>query len=382
MDTFPLFVHFPRLKKIPKLDLGTFPTPVQKLARISTINPDIEVYIKRDDLSNDLYGGNKVRKYEFVLADAIQKKKTELLTTGGIGSNHALANTIFAKQLGLTSHVFLFDQPLNDHVRQNLLLDCYYDAKMHYTKGYGRTAIAMMRKYILDRKSYLIMPGASTPLGTLGFVNAAMELQDQIDSGKCPPIDELFVAVGSTGTCAGITLGLELINSPIHVTGVTVSMLKFSDKKAVLNQIKNTLKLLRKYDPEIKADMSNIEKRLDVDETFFGGLYGKCTYEAQYCIEELKKEGITLDATYTGKTFSCLMHRLLCAKKNKESPANEKKRYLFWHTLNSKDLSEYAKKIEYQRLPKAFHKFFDGTVPDDITPVWCEEEHKHEFGES
>ena len=85
------------------------------------------------------------------------------------------------------------------------------------------------------------MPGASVPLGTLGFVNAAIELQNQIDAGVIPPIDELFVSVGSTGTCAGIALGLELINSPIHVTGVSVSMLTFSDKKAVVKQMKTRL---------------------------------------------------------------------------------------------------------------------------------------------
>ncbi len=209
-----------------------------------------------------------------------------------------------------------------------------------------------------------------------------MELHTQIETGQCPPIDELFVAVGSTGTCAGITLGLELINSPIHVTGVTVSMLKFSDKNAVLDQIKSTVKLLQKYDPLIKVDMKRIDKRLDVDESFFGGLYGKCTHEAQYCIDELKKDGITLDSTYTGKTFSCLMHRLLCAQKEKKNSTTEKKRYLFWHTLNSKDLSEIANRTDYHQLPKSFHRFFDGTVPDDTAPVWCEDEHKQEFGES
>mgnify|MGYP005851361681 CR=1 FL=1 len=379
MNNFPLFERFPTLSKIPKLDLGKFPTPVDKLENISKINPNIEVYIKRDDLSSDLYGGNKVRKYEFVLADALQKKKTEILTTGGIGSNHALANTIFAKQLILNSHVFLFDQPLNDLVRKNLLLDSHYGAKMHYTKGYGRTALAMIRKYLFDRKSYLIMPGASTPLGTIGFVNAAMELQNQIDSGQCPPIDELFVAVGSTGTCAGLSLGLELINSPVHVTGVTVSMIKFSNKKAVLKQMKNTLKLLRKYDSNIPDVSNRFDARLDVDESFFGGLYGKCTYEAKYCIKELKKDGITLDPTYTAKTFSCLMHQILNAPKFTENTTSEKKRFLFWHTLNSKDLSDLAKRVNYHNLPKSFHKFFDGSVPEDTTPVWCDDSHIEEF---
>ncbi len=379
MDEYPLFERFPNLKKIPRIELGIFPTPVHKLENVSKVNPDIEVYIKRDDKSSDLYGGNKCRKYEFVLADAMKKKKSIILTTGGVGSNHTVANTVFAKKLGLDSWVYLFDQPLNDIVRKNMILDYHFGAKMHYTKSIFRTAFKMLGAYLFNRKTYLLMPGASVPLGTLGFVNAAIELQNQIDAGVIPPIDELFVSVGSTGTCAGIALGLELINSPIHVTGVSVSMLTFSDKKAVVKQMKNTLKLMRKVDPTIPDVSKNFDKRLDVEESFFGGEYGKCTHEGLYCIDELKKDGINLDPTYTAKTFSCLMYKLMTSKKNKDKAADGKKKYLFWHTLNGIDFSDIVKNTDYKNLPKGFHKFFDGRVKDNIEPVWCDDEHIKEF---
>jgi hypothetical protein len=140
--------------------------------------------------------------------------------------------------------------------------------------------------------------------------------------------------------------------------------------------MKNTLKLMRKYDPDIPDVSDRLKKRLDVDEGFFGGIYGKATCEGESCIEKLKTENVQLDLTYTAKAFSCLLERLKSNKQGNEFNEKSKKNYLFWNTLNSRDFSAILKSLDYTELPKEFHQFFDGSIPLDVEPVWCCDEHK------
>lgn len=348
----------------PRIEFVKVPTQVQKLENVCKILDCPNIWVKRDDLSNPKYGGNKPRKYEFILADAIKKNKKHLLTTGGIGSNHALANTLFAKDLGMESHVYLFDQPLTKYVRKNLLCDQYYGAHFHYTKGINRTKLAIVWKLIRDRQACLIWPGGSNSIGTVGFVNAGLELADQVKMGEIPEPDKLFVAVGSNGTCAGLLLGLELAGLKTRVIGVGVSYISFANKKEVLKLAQNTLKLMQKYDPSIPDVNQSLSNRLDVTHEFYGGEYGRVTYEGLEAMEIIKQDNIQLEYTYTAKTFSALVAYCRENKKSKEETL------LFWNTQNSVDFSPIYSKVDYKTLPKALHKFFDGTIPLDETPVY------------
>ncbi len=124
-----LFIEFPELKeRIPWVRLGEFPTPVQELRNLGHKN----FWIKRDDLTSSLYGGNKVRKLEFALAEGLDKKKKKVLTFGGIGTNHGLATAIFCQKLGLDCSLLLFKQPVTRNVKQNILLFHKYNAKLIY----------------------------------------------------------------------------------------------------------------------------------------------------------------------------------------------------------------------------------------------------------
>jgi len=354
---------FPKFHGFSKLSLTNLPTPLQKLSKLSELQNIPNVWIKRDDLCNPKYGGNKPRKYEYVLADAINKKKINIVTIGGIGSNHALANSIYAQALGLNSEVYLFDQPLTEAVRRNLLCDYKYNAKIHYSPSPVGIAFKVIWKLIRDRKAYLIMPGASTPLGTIGFVNAGLEIAEQIKNGEMPEPDHLFAAVGSAGTCAGLLIGLELAGLKTKLHGIGVSMLMFTSKKNVLKLAKNTLKLMRKFDPSIPDVSQNFDKRLEVTHDFFGGEYGRVTYEGLEAIDIAKNDGIKLEPTYTGKTFSGLL--AYC----RENACSKNENILFWNTYNSVDLSKEYKDVDYRLLPKNVHKFFDGTVATDEKPV-------------
>jgi D-cysteine desulfhydrase len=364
-EKIPLFEKYPNLMQIPRITLVQGPTPVQRMKEAEKELNAGQIWVKRDDLCNPKYGGNKPRKYEFVLADALQKKKKCIVTIGGIGSNHTLANSLYAKDIGLESEIYLFDQPLTSHVRQNLLCDFLFGAKMHYTKSYVKTGLAVIWKLLTDRRSYLVMPGASIPVGTIGFVNAALELAEQIKNGELPEPDILFVAVGSTGTCAGLTLGLELARLKTKVIGIGVSMKIVTSRDQVLSLAKKTWKYLQRFDKNLPDVRNKLSARLEVTHNFFGGEYGRATFEGIEAIKLAQRDGIKLDVTYTGKTFSGLMS--YC----REDSYAKNQVILFWNTLNSVDLTNQFCNIDYHKLPPNFHQFFDETKPLDDTPVYA-----------
>lgn len=122
-----IFLHYPNLKnKLPFLEIGNFPTPVQKLNNLSKEIGVKNLYIKRDDLSSPLYGGNKIRKLEFILGDALKKNKKYLITLGAAGSNYAVAVNIFAKKFGFKTRVVFFPQENASYIKKNLLADFYF----------------------------------------------------------------------------------------------------------------------------------------------------------------------------------------------------------------------------------------------------------------
>ena len=125
-EEIPLFKKFPKLKAIPHVKLINFPTPVEKMIKSSEILGGMNIWVKRDDLTNLKYGGNKPRKYEFVIPYVKNKKKKRILTVGGLGTNHGLANAIIARDFGIETSLYLSDQPLTQHVRENLLCDYYF----------------------------------------------------------------------------------------------------------------------------------------------------------------------------------------------------------------------------------------------------------------
>ena len=137
----PVFKHYPLLReKLPYLSLGEFPTPIEKLERLGKDMRANQLFIKRDDLSGKFYGGNKIRKLEFILGDALRKNVKEVLTFGFAGSNHAIATAIYAKQVGLKSISMLMPQPNARYVRKNLLMSHYCGAELHQHRNISSIA--------------------------------------------------------------------------------------------------------------------------------------------------------------------------------------------------------------------------------------------------
>ncbi len=353
---FPLFEEYPRLKpNLPHIALVQ-KTNVQHLKSLGAELNLAQLYIKRDDQTSATYGGNKPRKLEFLLADALKKQKSEVLTIGGTGSNHCLATAIFAKQLNLHPVLLLFNQPVTADVQEKLLIFQSLGAELHGPYG----EIWALGHYMFSRRknTYFIPGGGSSPLGVIGFVNAAFELKSQVEAGEIDKPDYVFVTSGSLGTTAGLILGSKLARLETTIIGVRVVPKifalynrTFSFANAALKLAQKTLKFMRKHDESIPR--VQLPKSIILDE-FYGGKYGKVTPEGMEALNLMKKyENITLDTTYTAKCFAGLLDFV-------KQKRIADKTILFWNTYNSQEISHLkSPTITYKDLPKSFHSIFE-----------------------
>ena len=352
-DDIPLFKKYPKLKSIPWVSVINSPTPIHKMEETSKELNHKEIWVKRDDLSHEIYGGNKPRKYEFVFADVLRKKKKRIFTQGAIGTNHGLATTIHAKRFGLETHLFLVEQEPSKTVLENLLCHHYFGAKLNLMKNAKQRRRYIKFRLLFDRTAYFVTTGASSPLGTLGFVNAAFELKEQIDEEIVPEPDILFVTAGSLATCAGLLLGLELAEVKTKVVGIGVTDPSWSSKEATIDLASKALQLMRRADSNVLDVSKRLFNRLTIDHSYFGGQYGKSTEEAIEAIEIAKKDELKLEHVYTGKTLAGLIDYARNGKISKNDVV------VFWNSKSSADLTQYSEKVNYLELPEKFHKFFE-----------------------
>ena len=318
----PLFAAYPSLKtNISYIPLGSFPTPIQRLTALEK-NYDIQnFFIKQDSISGgvnadgtQLFGGNKVRKLEFLLADVLYHNAESVLTFGCIGSNHAVATATYAQQCGLRCYCMLNPQSDSAVVQRNLALMHTAGAEMIFS------ANAVMRrentiKAFFDSKKeygdypYFIPTGGSVALGAVGFVNAAFELNKQIQEGLLPEPDYIYVAAGSFGTAAGLSLGLKAagIQSQIIAVCVEPEDISGSVVQRINSLFVQTNQLLHDRDgtfPLFEGSADNVT----VIHGFGGTCYGLSTPEATDAIRDAQQhESIVLEGTYTGKAFAVLI---------------------------------------------------------------------------
>lgn len=333
MRPLPLFLRYPELEPhLPFVSFGDYPTP---LDHVSGTGVPAALWVKRDDLSGVDYGGNKVRKLEFILAAARDRGVTRLITAGGIGSNHLLATGIFAKKLGISVTGVVVRQPMNDYVRRNLrayaavgiscVLARYATLPLHAAQQY------LASKAAGERPAWISM-GGSTPLGTLGFVNGAFELQAQLMAAGLPDPQRIYVPVGSGGTAAGLALGIALAGLKSEVVGVIVAPGGFASRALIQMGIRRSHALLRRHLPALPS-LSQCDIRLSLLQDFIGRGYGYPT-EAGIAATELadREFGIQTDWTYSGKTLAAL---LACERERGKGSGP----VLFWHTYSAADLT-------------------------------------------
>lgn len=356
--TLPLFKNYPALSAtIAYTPLGTFPTPVRVLENLGTHLHLPNLYLKDEGVSSPIFGGSKVRKLEFVLADARAHGVKQIITIGDTGSNHALSTGIFAQQLGMQSMSLLTPQPTAAYLQRNLLLSHHYGIELHeYPTGEFRDIMVLGKffDYFNEHNSYpyVIPSGGSTPLGALGYVNAAFELKQQISDGLLPEPDYIYVPFGSMGTAMGLIVGLMAVGVKSKVVGVAVSQGKTKARARAFAQ--RVISLLRTYDktfPNITITDDDFELYTD----FVGPGYGHVTDAAAAAIrtrfmEEF--EAFTLDGTYAGKALAALLRDV------HEKKITSKSTVLFWNTYCNQTYDEITQGVDYHDLPLCFHGYF------------------------
>jgi L-cysteate sulfo-lyase len=290
------------LARFPRIFLAHLPTPLERLDRLTKELAGPEIWIKRDDCTGLSTGGNKTRKLEFLMAEALAQGADTVITQGATQSNHARQTAAFAAKLGLACHILLEDRTGSNNANYNgngnVLLDHLHGATTSKRAG-GADMAAEMTSLAQSlqgegRKPYIIPGGGSNPTGALGYVNCAFELVSQAnDRGLV--IDHLVTATGSAGTQAGLITGLKAINSGIPLLGIGVRAPKEKQEESVFNLALRTAAKLGCPDVVSRADVV-------ADTNYVGAGYGiprEDTLEAIRLFAQL--EGILLDPVYSGK---------------------------------------------------------------------------------
>ncbi len=354
---------FPELRgRIPRVPLTRLPTRVHRLEHLSRQAGEIDLWIKRDDESGLWYGGNKPRKLEFVLADALTKGRTTVMTFGGIGTHHGLATTICARQLGLRTILMLIRQPVTQHVREGLLLDYAAGAELHFASSVpllvARALCLCARELRRGALPYVVPTGGTTALGTLGYVNAAAELQEQIASGELPEPETIFVPMGSGGTIAGLVLGAKIVGLRSRFIAVLVTDVMPPSPVKLAREATASLRLLQQHVPDLR-DLTVSAGDFSIVRGYTGACYGAPTDEGRRARDLMRSlEAIQLDTTYTGKCLAAMLDAT-GSRTYRHGPI------LFWNTYSSVNLAnQFPTLPDFHELPRAFHRFFAGpTVP-------------------
>lgn len=351
--------RFPALVgRLPRVRCTTLPTRVHRLERLgSEIGVDA-LWVKRDDESGVRYGGNKPRKLEFLLGDALADRKTTVLTFGGIGTHHGLATAICARAVGLRTILLLLKQPVTDHVRRCLLLDYAAGAELHYASTVPRlTARALRvcgRELLRGELPYIIPTGGTSALGMVGYVNAAFELQQQIAAGELPEPAWIFVPMGSGGTFAGLVLGAKLAGLHCRVAAVLVTDILPPSAEKLARLAARSQSLLRQHAPALPRVPLGAED-FRIISGYVGTGYGAPTEAARRARDMMDQiEGIPLETTYTAKCLAGMIDALR-AREYRSGPV------VFWNTYSSVDPASHLGPLpDYRELPRPFHQFFTG----------------------
>jgi len=347
-----LLARFPALgERLPRMRIGNLPTPVREV-EVQLDSGKRQLSIKCDDLTGIVYGGNKVRKLEYIFPRARDRKCRRLATFGAVGSNSALATALYARQAGFECTCFLIHQAktpqipatLNTHIQNGTEL-------VRYGGPYAKR-VKTLRDHLWGRKAWVIPMGASSWLGTVGFVAGGLELADQIAKGEISKPDRIYVGTGTMGTAIGIALGLAIAGLKTEVHAVRVSDVDITNERLMKNLTQKTALMMRRLDdsvPENLASRTNIRLR----NSFFGDGYAHTTPETDSAISFAKEQlDIRLEQTYSGKAMAALLADL-------NAPNTESLNILFWNTYCAMPVTvptDHA--LDEKALPQDFLRYF------------------------
>jgi len=319
------------LEEVPRRKIGFFPTPLQKLENLSK-KYGIELYMKRDDLTGPGFGGNKIRKLEFLIGDALVKRADYIITYGAIQTNHGRETVSACRICGLKPILYLVVQEEPKEYMGNLLLDKIMDSEIHYVipkpgmSGYEACVASSEKAKVRIRElesdghiCYDCPVGGFTPVGCLGFVCGFIELMEQLEEKDVVP-DYIVHATGSGGTLAGLLAGKILLESDVKILSFSVDKEPPDKGEIISKNVSEIGELLRANIPECKDE-------INIDSNYYGEGYEIPSSESTAAIKELaREEGVILDPVYTAKAMSGLLDYIKAGKISKGS------KVVFWHT--------------------------------------------------
>ncbi len=303
-----LFRRFPAAERaIPWMSLGQRPTAVETV-RLPCDGGTRTILVKRDDRTAALYGGNKVRKLEFLLAEAVRVGARRLITAGAVGSHHALATTIFGRKAGFDVSLVLFPQRLTAHVRDVLMMDAGFGADLHWVRSVALVPPGVLTARWRYRAAhpFVIAPGGSDARGTLGYVSAGLEIAEQIEAGDIPRPSRIHVAAGTLGTAAGLALGLHLAGYDIPIAATRITSRIITNGRALRLLIQRTAAVLGHAGVPV-PDADRARASIEIRHGHIGRGYGEPTEAGQRATRSFEAYGMRLDPTYTAKATADLL---------------------------------------------------------------------------
>ncbi len=291
-----------------KLRLAHLPTPITELTRLREI-VGCRVWVKRDDMTGGPEAGNKIRKLEYLLADALELRAKVVVTCGALQSNHARATAVLAARLGLRAKLFLrlrHGETLPARPTGNLFVDKLVGADVttitpeEYKDRASIMADAASELSRRGERAYVIPEGGSNGLGALGYVDAMLEIAEQGRVGLCPKqFDHIFFACGSGGTAAGIALGVAKTGLAGRVHAVCVC----DDAEYFETTMRRILPEAESFDP----DLASLRPTVAFDDREKGPSYGVMSKQQRALVVRVAREtGLLLDPVYTGKAMCAL----------------------------------------------------------------------------
>lgn len=322
-------------RRVSWVRLGDWPTPVEPLPGVAR-----DLWVKRDDLSGARYGGNKVRTLEALFGQARAQGATRIWATGAVGSNHALATVLYARDAGFEPGAMLFPQPPSACARENLVSTLGARPMLRPLLGWATLPWAVVKER-RQPGSYVMVPGGATPHGALGYISAALELAAQVASGALPAPRHIVVGVGSTCTSAGLLAGtavaarLGLLDPAPRIVGVRVTPWPVTSAFRISLLAARATALLADLagDARLAFGRGELAARLSVVGGHIGRGYGHVTPGGLRAIETFRcGGGPPLDTCYSAKVADGLLALGLAGKL--DGPT------LFWSTKSSRPLPE------------------------------------------
>ena len=326
------------LEALPRFHLAEFPTPIHYLESFSKACNGPAIFMKRDDITSLGMGGNKTRKLEFLIGEALKQGKDTLVTAGGVQSNHCRLAAAAARKANLSCHLVLNGEQ-TESPNGNPLLDKIFGANVHYCDRKERdTRLSQVAENLVTsgKKPYVIPVGGSNSIGSVGYVSAMLELETQLKDMHIK-LDAIVFATSSGGTQAGLTLGAKIINFKGQVLGISIDQTKTGDEPfpPVLKQIANTTA------QRIGFPIQLVEEDFSLNCDYLGAGYampGDIEFNA---IKDLAQyEGILLGPVYTARAMGGLINLIQKGYFRKDQTV------LFWHTGGTPELFAWANQIQ------------------------------------